>query len=29
MNLEIKYRDPFGIVFDISEPSHSWKGIKL
>ena len=29
MNLEIKYRDPFGIVFDISEPSHSWKGIKI
>ena len=29
MNLEIKYRDPFGIVFDISEPSRSWKGIKV
>jgi catechol 2,3-dioxygenase-like lactoylglutathione lyase family enzyme len=29
MNLEIKYRDPFGIVFDIAEPSHSWKGIKI
>ncbi len=27
MNLEIKYRDPFGIVFDISEPAHTWKGI--
>jgi catechol-2,3-dioxygenase len=27
-NLEIKYRDPFGIVFDVSDPVHAWKGIK-
>ena len=27
MAVEIKYRDPHGIVFDISEPDHAWKGI--
>lgn len=26
--LEIKYADPHGIIFDISEPAHTWKGIK-
>jgi catechol 2,3-dioxygenase-like lactoylglutathione lyase family enzyme len=26
--LEIKYADPHGIIFDISEPEHTWKGIK-
>ena len=25
--LEIKYADPHGIIFDISEPEHTWKGI--
>ena len=25
--LEVKYADPHGIIFDISEPEHSWKGI--
>ncbi len=25
--LEVKYCDPHGIVFDISEPEHTWKGI--
>lgn len=29
MNLEIKYRDPLGIVFDIAEPDHSWAGISI
>ena len=29
MAVEIKYRDPHGIVFDISEPDHAWKGITL
>jgi methylmalonyl-CoA/ethylmalonyl-CoA epimerase len=29
MAVEIKYRDPFGIVFDISPPDHAWKGIKI
>ncbi len=28
-NLEIKYRDPFGIVFDVADPAHSWAGISL
>jgi methylmalonyl-CoA/ethylmalonyl-CoA epimerase len=27
MAVEVKYRDPHGIVFDISEPDHAWKGI--
>jgi methylmalonyl-CoA/ethylmalonyl-CoA epimerase len=27
MAAETKYRDPNGIVFDISNPSHAWKGI--
>ena len=26
--LEIKYADPHGIIFDISEPEHTWRGIK-
>jgi catechol 2,3-dioxygenase-like lactoylglutathione lyase family enzyme len=26
--LETKYADPHGIIFDISEPDHTWKGIK-
>ena len=26
--LEIKYADPHGIIFDISEPEHTWQGIK-
>lgn len=25
--LEIKYADPHGVIFDISEPEHTWKGI--
>jgi catechol 2,3-dioxygenase-like lactoylglutathione lyase family enzyme len=25
--LEVKYADPHGIIFDISEPKHTWKGI--
>jgi catechol 2,3-dioxygenase-like lactoylglutathione lyase family enzyme len=29
MQAEIKYRDPNGIVFDISRPEHAWKGVKL
>ncbi len=29
MAVEIKYRDPHGIVFDISEPDHAWKGITV
>jgi len=29
MAVEIKYRDPHGIVFDISEPDHAWTGIKV
>jgi predicted enzyme related to lactoylglutathione lyase len=27
MAAETKYRDPNGIVFDISNPHHAWKGI--
>jgi catechol 2,3-dioxygenase-like lactoylglutathione lyase family enzyme len=27
MALEIKYSDPHGVIFDISEPEHTWKGI--
>jgi catechol 2,3-dioxygenase-like lactoylglutathione lyase family enzyme len=27
MAVEVKYRDPHGIVFDISEPDHAWRGI--
>ena len=26
--LETKYADPHGIIFDISEPDHTWQGIK-
>jgi catechol 2,3-dioxygenase-like lactoylglutathione lyase family enzyme len=26
--LETKYADPHGIIFDISEPAHTWLGIK-
>lgn len=26
--LEIKYADPHGIIFDISEPEHTWQGIR-
>jgi predicted enzyme related to lactoylglutathione lyase len=26
--LETKYVDPHGIIFDISEPAHTWQGIK-
>jgi catechol 2,3-dioxygenase-like lactoylglutathione lyase family enzyme len=26
--LEIKYADPHGIIFDISEPEHTWQGIE-
>ena len=26
--LEIKYCDPHGVIFDISEPAHTWKGIR-
>ncbi len=26
--LETKYADPHGIIFDISEPAHTWQGIK-
>lgn len=26
--LETKYADPHGIIFDISEPEHTWQGIK-
>lgn len=26
--LEIKYADPHGIIFDISEPDHTWQGIE-
>ncbi|HEX3972675.1 MAG TPA: VOC family protein [Stellaceae bacterium] len=29
MAVEIKYRDPHGIVFDISEPDHAWTGISF
>lgn len=29
MQTETKYRDPDGIVFDISRPEHMWKGVKL
>lgn len=29
MAVEIKYRDPHGVVFDISEPDHAWKGITV
>jgi len=29
MQTETKYRDPDGIVFDISRPEHVWKGVKL
>lgn len=29
MAVEIKYRDPHGIVFDISEPDHAWRGISV
>ncbi len=29
MAVEIKYRDPFGVVFDITEPNHAWKGITI
>jgi catechol 2,3-dioxygenase-like lactoylglutathione lyase family enzyme len=25
--LEIKYADPHGVIFDISEPDHTWNGI--
>ncbi len=25
--LETKYADPHGIIFDISEPEHTWQGI--
>ncbi len=25
--LETKYSDPHGVIFDISEPEHTWKGI--
>jgi catechol 2,3-dioxygenase-like lactoylglutathione lyase family enzyme len=25
--LEVKYADPHGIIFDISEPEHTWQGI--
>jgi len=25
--LEIKYADPQGVIFDISEPQHTWTGI--
>jgi catechol 2,3-dioxygenase-like lactoylglutathione lyase family enzyme len=27
MHVEVKYRDPFGIVFDIAQPASSWPGI--
>ncbi|HEY3919007.1 MAG TPA: VOC family protein [Stellaceae bacterium] len=26
--LETKYCDPHGVIFDISEPEHTWQGIK-
>lgn len=26
--LETKYSDPHGVIFDISEPAHTWNGIK-
>jgi catechol 2,3-dioxygenase-like lactoylglutathione lyase family enzyme len=26
--LETKYADPHGIIFDISEPEHTWQGIE-
>ncbi|HLI20110.1 MAG TPA: hypothetical protein VKV32_03270, partial [Stellaceae bacterium] len=26
--LETKYADPHGIIFDISEPDHTWQGIE-
>lgn len=29
MQTETKYRDPDGIVFDISRPEHVWKGVTL
>jgi len=29
MAVEVKYRDPHGIVFDISEPDHAWRGISF
>jgi hypothetical protein len=29
MAVEVKYRDPHGIVFDISEPNHAWRGISF
>jgi len=29
MAVEVKYRDPHGIVFDISEPDHAWTGISI
>ncbi len=29
MNTETKYRDPDGIVFDITGPEHLWAGVKL
>jgi methylmalonyl-CoA/ethylmalonyl-CoA epimerase len=28
-NLETKYRDPFGIVFDVADPEESWAGITI
>jgi hypothetical protein len=27
MQTETKYRDPDGIVFDITSPRHVWKGV--
>lgn len=29
MATETKYRDPDGIVFDITSPAHLWAGVKL
>jgi len=29
MATETKYRDPDGIVFDITSPAHVWAGVKL
>lgn len=29
MAVEVKYRDPHGIVFDISEPDHAWRGLSF
>jgi catechol 2,3-dioxygenase-like lactoylglutathione lyase family enzyme len=27
MHVEVKYRDPFGIVFDVTQPESAWPGI--